>query len=136
MLQCILRHDTASLKSGDFLQRGYGVIFHGTSSGICNAAADTIPGELTDAVYLKMISDVSEPGGAFQLESFRAFANAPGDSKLAEAHLKTVIERLTTTHGFLLSQADQERIRTIYLTFLREGVLNSARAMPALDTPV
>jgi hypothetical protein len=31
-------------------------------------AADTIPAQLTDAAYWKMISDFSEPGGFFQLE--------------------------------------------------------------------
>src|SRR3954466_13644128 len=31
-------------------------------------AADTIPAQLTDAAYWKMISDFSEPGGSFQLE--------------------------------------------------------------------
>jgi len=31
-------------------------------------AADTIPAELPDAAFWKMISDFSEPGGSFQLE--------------------------------------------------------------------
>ena len=35
---------------------------------IPSQAADTIPGQLTDAAYWKMISDFSEPGGSFQLE--------------------------------------------------------------------
>jgi len=183
-------------------------------------AADTIPAELTDAAFWKMISDFSEPGGSFQLEIitsneqsyqyvlpqltarvkpggvylgvapeqnftyiaalqpkiafifdirrdmmvehlmykavfemsadradfvsnlfsrprpaaltadssadaiFRAFASAPADSKLAEEHLKTILARLTSTHQFPMNQADQERIRSIYMTFLREGVLN------------
>jgi hypothetical protein len=183
-------------------------------------AADTIPAELTDAAFWKMISDFSEPGGTFQLEIitsneqsyqyvlpqltarvkpggvylgvapeqnftyiaalqpkiafifdirrdmmlehlmykavyemsadradfvsnlfsrprpaaltadssveaiFRAFAGAPADAKLAEEHLKTILTRLTSTHQFPMKQADQDRIRSIYLTFLHEGVLN------------
>jgi len=35
---------------------------------IASRAADTIPAQLTDAAYWKMISDFSEPGGSFQLE--------------------------------------------------------------------
>jgi hypothetical protein len=189
-------------------------------SVVPSRAADTIPGELTDAAFWKMISDFSEPGGSFQLEIitsneqsyqyvlpqltarvkpggvylgvapeqnftyiaalqpkiafifdirrdmmlehlmykavfemsadradfvsnlfsrprpaaltadssveaiFRAFASAPADSKLAEEHLKTILTRLTSTHQFPMSPADQDRIRSIYLTFLREGVLN------------
>ena len=183
-------------------------------------AADTIPAELSDAAFWKMISDFSEPGGSFQLEIitsneqsyqyvlpqlvarvkpggvylgvapeqnftyiaalqpkiafifdirrdmmlehlmykavfemsadradfvsnlfsrprpagltadssveaiFRAFANAPADSKLAEEHLKIVLGRLTSTHQFPMNSADQDRIRSIYMTFLHEGVLN------------
>jgi hypothetical protein len=55
---------------------------------------------------------------------FRAFASAPADSKLAEEHLKTILGRLTSTHQFPMNLADQDRIRAIYMTFLREGVLN------------
>src|SRR5215468_2586331 len=35
---------------------------------IPSRAADTIPAQLTDEEYWKMISDFSEPGGSFQLE--------------------------------------------------------------------
>ncbi|HET9131854.1 MAG TPA: hypothetical protein VFO86_12950, partial [Terriglobia bacterium] len=183
-------------------------------------AADTIPAELSDAAFWKMISDFSEPGGSFQLEIitsneqtyqyvlpqltarirpdgvylgvapeqnftyiaalqpkiafifdirrdmmvehlmykavfemsadradfvsnlfsrqrpagltadssveaiFRAFANAPADSKLAEDHLKAILARLTSTHQIALNQADRDRLRSIYMTFLREGVVN------------
>ena len=183
-------------------------------------AADTIPAELTDTAFWKMISDFSEPGGSFQLEIitsneqsyqyvlpeltarikpggvylgvapeqnftyiaalapkiafifdirrdmmvehlmykavfemsadradfvsnlfsrprpagltadssveaiFRAFAGAPADSKLAEEHLKTILTRLVSTHQFPMNQADQDRVRSIYMTFLREGVVN------------
>jgi hypothetical protein len=183
-------------------------------------AADTIPAQLTDPAFWKMISDFSEPGGSFQLEIitsnevsyqyampqlmktvkpggvylgvapeqnftyiaalqpkisfifdirrdmmlehlmykaifemsadradfvsnlfsrkrpvsltadssvksiFQAYANAPGDQALAEAHLKDILARLATTHQFPLNRADQDRIRFIYTTFLREGVLS------------
>jgi hypothetical protein len=189
-------------------------------SVVPSRAADTIPAELTDAAFWKLISDFSEPGGSFQLEIitsneqsyqyvlpqltarikpggvylgvapeqnftyiaalqpkiafifdirrdmmvehlmykavfemsadradfvsnlfsrprpagltadssaeaiFRAFANAPADSKLAEEHLKTILSRLTSTHQFPMNSADQDRVRSIYMTFLREGVLN------------
>jgi hypothetical protein len=55
---------------------------------------------------------------------FRAFANAPADSKLAEEHFKTILARLLSIHQFPMNQADQNRLRSIYMTFLREGVLN------------
>ncbi len=183
-------------------------------------AADTIPSQLADADYWKMISDFSEPGGSFQLEIitsnevsyqyampelmkivkpggvylgvapeqnftyiaalepkisfifdirrdmmlehlmykaifemspdradfvanlfsrkrpasltadssvqsiFQAYANAPGDPALADAHLKDILARLMTTHQFSLNRADQDRIRFIYTTFLQEGVLS------------
>jgi hypothetical protein len=63
---------------------------------------------------------------------FRAYANTAGDSKLADEHLKTIMARLTGAHQFPLSQNDLERLRSIYLTFLQEGVLsfNSSYASP------
>src|SRR5688500_6905130 len=54
---------------------------------------------------------------------FQAYAAAPGDSTLAETHLKDILTRLKTTHGFPLSADDERRLRTIYMTFLREGDL-------------
>lgn len=189
-------------------------------SVVSSRAADTIPAELTDAAFWKMISDFSEPGGSFQLEIitsneqsyqyvlpqlmanvkpggvylgvapeqnftyiaalqpkiafifdirrdmmvehlmykaifemsadrvdfvsnlfsrprpaglttdssvdaiFRAFINAPADSKQAEEHLKAILARLTSTHQFPMNRGDQDRIRSIYMTFLREGVVN------------
>ena len=33
-------------------------------------AADTLPGEISDAAFWKLIVDSSEPGGAFQSENF------------------------------------------------------------------
>jgi hypothetical protein len=54
---------------------------------------------------------------------FRAYAATPGNSALAEAFLKDILARLKTTHGFVLTADDERRIRAIYLTFLREGVV-------------
>jgi len=54
---------------------------------------------------------------------FRAYAAASGNTELAEAHLEDVLARLKTMHGFTLSADDERRIRSIYLTFFREGVL-------------
>jgi hypothetical protein len=55
---------------------------------------------------------------------FQAFSRAPAEAPLAEAHLKEILTRLKTGHGFTLSAADEARFRVIYLTFAREGVLN------------
>src|SRR5262245_36306578 len=33
-------------------------------------AADTLPGQYSDAEFWKLINDLSEPGGAFQFENF------------------------------------------------------------------
>jgi len=54
---------------------------------------------------------------------FDAYASVRADSELAAAHLKDILDRLKTTHGFALSADDQSRLRTIYLTFMREGVV-------------
>ena len=53
---------------------------------------------------------------------FHAFARSPGSSELAETHLKDILSRLKA-HGFVLSASDEIRMRAIYLTFLREGVV-------------
>jgi len=55
---------------------------------------------------------------------FQSFSKVSADTVLAEAHLKDILYRLKTGHGFTLSAADESRIRAIYLTFAREGVLN------------
>jgi hypothetical protein len=55
---------------------------------------------------------------------FQAYASAKADPELAEAHLKDMMARLRTAHGFTLGDVDERRIRLIYLTFLREGVVN------------
>jgi hypothetical protein len=54
---------------------------------------------------------------------FRAYASVPGDPEFAAENLKSLLTRLKTTHGFTLSADDERRLRAIYLTFLREGVL-------------
>ena len=54
---------------------------------------------------------------------FRAYAAVPGSPDLAETHLKDILARLKATHGFTLSSNDEGRMRSIYLTFLREGVV-------------
>ena len=54
---------------------------------------------------------------------FQTYAAVPGSSELAEAHLKEILTRLKTGHGFALSANDESRIRFIYTTFLREGVV-------------
>jgi hypothetical protein len=37
--------------------------------------------------------------------------------------LKSILALLKTTHGFVLSPNDESRIRDLYMTFLREGVV-------------
>jgi hypothetical protein len=54
---------------------------------------------------------------------FRAYATATADARLAEANLKTILTHLKLTRGFSLGADDERRIRAIYLTFLREGVV-------------
>ena len=65
---------------------------------------------------------------------FRAFA-VRGDERLADAHLTEILARLKT-HGFLLTTDDERRLRGIYLTFLREGVVtfNSSVESPGYTT--
>ncbi len=55
---------------------------------------------------------------------FQGFSRVSANTALAEAHLKDILYRLKTAHGFTLSAADESRIRAIYFTFSREGVLN------------
>jgi hypothetical protein len=54
---------------------------------------------------------------------FQAYAPAKADPLLAEQHLKEIMSRLKVAHRFPLSEADEKRIRSIYLTFTREGVI-------------
>ena len=55
---------------------------------------------------------------------FQGFSRVPAEQALAEAHIRDILSRLKTGHGFALSAADENRIRAIYFTFAREGVLN------------
>jgi hypothetical protein len=54
---------------------------------------------------------------------FRAYAAVPGSPELAETRLKDILARLKTTHGFALSAADENIVRSLHTTFLREGVV-------------
>jgi hypothetical protein len=63
---------------------------------------------------------------------FQAYAAAPADRTLANDHLNAIITRLKTTHRFTISQDDENRIRSIYLTFFQEGVL---RFGPSFRSP-
>jgi hypothetical protein len=55
---------------------------------------------------------------------FQAFGKTPSDMTLAEQHLKDILARLEVNHHFHLAPADESAIRAIYLTFVREGVMN------------
>src|SRR5262245_34591414 len=57
------------------------------------------------------------------LAIFQAYVSAKADPGLAEEHLKDIMARLKTTHRFALSDDDEKRIRSIYMTFFREGVV-------------
>jgi hypothetical protein len=53
---------------------------------------------------------------------FRAY-NVRGNEQLAEAHLKEILARLETIHGFHLREDDEKQLRALFFTFLREGVV-------------
>ena len=55
---------------------------------------------------------------------FQAYATAKADPELAETNLKEIMRRLKTVHGFALNADDERRLRTVFMTFLREGVVN------------
>lgn len=77
---------------------------------VSNLFARPVPAQLTDASSVQAI--------------FQSFSRIPAETPLAEARLKDILTRLKTGHRFTLSATDESRIRTIYLTFVREGVLN------------
>jgi len=62
---------------------------------------------------------------------FQAYAAVPGSPALAETHMKDILSRLKT-HGFTLSATDESRMRSIYLTFLGEGVV---RFISSIESP-
>jgi hypothetical protein len=77
---------------------------------LANLFARRAPAQLTDASSVQAI--------------FQSLARIPAEASLAEARLKDILTRLKTGHRFTLTATDESRIRTIYLTFVREGVLN------------
>ena len=77
---------------------------------VSNLFSRRTPAQLTDAASVQTI--------------FQTFSRVPAEPALVEAHLKEILTRLKTTHGFALTAVDESRIRAIYLTFAREGVLN------------
>src|SRR5262245_54394628 len=54
---------------------------------------------------------------------FQAFSKTPADTTLAADRLKQILNRLKTVHRFALTPQDEEGIRSIYMTFVREGVV-------------
>jgi len=77
---------------------------------VSNLFARRAPAQLTDASSVQAI--------------FQSMSRIPGDATLAEAHVKEILTRLKTGHGFTLTRTDENRIRAIYLSFVREGVLD------------
>jgi hypothetical protein len=55
---------------------------------------------------------------------FQAFSRIPADRVFAEDRLKEILSQLKTRHKFQLATADEAGIRQIYMTFVREGVVN------------
>jgi hypothetical protein len=55
---------------------------------------------------------------------FQAFAKIPADATLAEERFKEIMARLKTGRHFPITAGDEMRIRALYRTFVREGVLN------------
>jgi len=55
---------------------------------------------------------------------FEAMARVRADMTLADANVKDILNRLKTGHHFPLTAEDERAIRDIYMTFVREGVLN------------
>jgi hypothetical protein len=79
------------------------------------------------AEFIGNLFSIRRPAGLTSESSvetlFQAYSAARGDARLAESHLKEILLRLKTTHGFALKADDERRIRSLYLTFLSEGVL-------------
>jgi hypothetical protein len=77
---------------------------------VSNLFSRRTPAQLTDTSTVQAI--------------FQGFSRVAAETALAEEHFKDILSRLKTGHGFALSPADESRIRAIYFTFAREGVLN------------
>jgi hypothetical protein len=63
---------------------------------------------------------------------FLVYASIKADPEFAEENLRNIMSRLKVDHGFAISSADERRIRSIYLTFAREGVVTF---MSSLESP-
>ncbi len=55
---------------------------------------------------------------------FREMAKVPADLALASERTNDILNRLKTVHHFPLQPADEQAIKTMYMKFAREGVLN------------
>jgi hypothetical protein len=77
---------------------------------VSNLFSRRAPAQLTDASSVQAI--------------FQSFSRIPAEASLAETRLNDILTRLKTGHRFTLSRVDENRIRAIYMTFVREGVLN------------
>jgi hypothetical protein len=76
---------------------------------VSNLFARRAPAQLTDSSSVQAI--------------FQSFSRIPAESSFADNRLREILTRLKTGHGFTLTATDESRIRAIYLTFVREGVL-------------
>jgi hypothetical protein len=57
---------------------------------------------------------------------FQAYSAVAADRTFAEERFKAIMNRLKTGHHFPITAEDETRMRTIYMTFLREGVVSFA----------
>jgi hypothetical protein len=55
---------------------------------------------------------------------FEAAARVQPDAKLVDERVADILARLKTGHHFPLTADDERRIKSLYLTFVREGVVN------------
>jgi hypothetical protein len=55
---------------------------------------------------------------------FQSFARVPADRLLAGENITAILARLKTRHRFPLTPEDENGIRDVYMTFVREGVVN------------
>src|SRR5262245_55145520 len=55
---------------------------------------------------------------------FREMAKVPADLTLASERTNDILNRLKAVHHFPLQPADEQAVKTMYMKFAREGVLN------------
>jgi hypothetical protein len=55
---------------------------------------------------------------------FQAYSAVPADRTFAEERFKEIMNRLKSGHHFAIAPEDETRMRTMYMTFLREGVVS------------